>query len=109
MIAVNGQTEGQPLILQCSVTTIRDINSRVDLVWISNGIELRRVEGVSDKIMAGSLVVYTDYYIVSRLNIYDSNRVYVCKVIVNKIRPLSATSNFTLNVFDGKCTFNLRS
>ena len=69
MIAVNGQTEGQPLILQCSVTTIRDINSRVDFVWISNGIELRRMEGVSDKITAGSLVVYADYYIISQLNI----------------------------------------
>ena len=37
------QTDGQPLILQCSVTTIRDINSRVDFVWISNGTELKKV------------------------------------------------------------------
>ena len=43
----NQITVGQPLILQCSVTTIRDINSRVDFVWISNGTEPERVEGVT--------------------------------------------------------------
>ena len=97
---------GQPLILQCSVTTIRDINSRVDFVWISNGIELRRVEGSSEKLTAGSLAVYADYYIISQLSTDDSNSVYTCEVTVNKMRPISATGSFTLSGFGGKSTYS---
>ena len=100
---------GYPLILQCSVTTIRDtcINSRVDFVWISNGKELRRVEGGSEKLTADSLVVHADYYITSQLSTDDSNNVYICEVTVNKIRPISATGSFTLNALGGKCSCNL--
>ena len=100
--AVNNQIEGQPLILQCSVTTIRDINSRVDFVWISHGIELRRVEGVGGKSRVNDLT-YTDNYLISRLSTSDNNSLYTCEVVINKIRPISATSNFTLNMF-GKFT-----
>ena len=99
LIAVNNQMAvGQPLILQCSVTTIRDINSRVDFVWISNGIELERVEGVTGVSSRNNLVVYTDHYIISQLNIADNNSLYTCEVIINRSPLISATGNFTLNI-----------
>ena len=97
--ALNNQmTVGQPLILQCSVTTIRDINSRVDFVWISNGTELERVEGVTGESSANNLAVYTDHYIIPQLSIADNNSLYICKVIVNTVQLVSAAGNFILNL-----------
>lgn len=98
--AVNNQTVGQPLILQCSVTTIRDINSRVDFVWISNGRELERVEGVSGKSTGSNSANYTCHYVVPQLSIADDNNLYTCEVIVNRTQQtsLSATGNFILNI-----------
>ena len=100
MIAVNNQTVGQPLILQCSVTTIRDINSRVDFVWISNGTELERVEGVTGESSTNNLAVYTDYYIISQLSIADNNSLYACEVTINRSTLICAcaSSNFTLHI-----------
>ena len=98
MIAVNNQTVGQPLILQCSVTTIRDINSRVDLVWISDDTELERVEGVTSESSTNNLAVYTDYYIIPQLSITDNNSLYTCEVIINRSPLISASSNFTLYI-----------
>ena len=105
MTAVNNQTEGQSLILQCSVTTIRDVNSRVDFVWISNGIELRRVEGVVGEAMMNSLSVYTNHYIIPQLSDADNNSLYICKVAINRSPVISATGNITLNI-TGKLTIN---
>ena len=89
---------GQPLILQCSVTTIRDINSRVDFVWISNGTELERVEGVTGVSSTNNLAIYTDHYIIPQLSIADNNSLYTCEVIINRSPLISATGNFTLNI-----------
>ena len=36
-MTVNNPAIDRPLILQCNVTTIRDINGRVDFVWFSLG------------------------------------------------------------------------
>ena len=96
--AVNNQTEGQPLILQCSVTTIRDINSRVDFVWISNGIELRRVEGVVGESTVNNFAIYIDHYIIPELSDADNNSLYICEVVINRSHQLSATGNITLNI-----------
>ena len=96
--AVNNQTEGQPLILQCIVTTIRDINSRVDFVWISNDIELRRVEGVAGEPTVNNLAVYTDHYIIPQLSDADNNSLYICEVIIHRSQLISATGNITLNI-----------
>ena len=98
MTAINNQIEGQPLILQCSVTTIRDINSRVDFVWISNGIELRRVEGVGGKPTVSNLAVYTDHYIIPRLSDADNNSLYTCEVVINTTQLISAAGNIILTV-----------
>ena len=98
MIAVNNQTLGQPLILQCSVTTIRDINSRVDFVWISNGTELERVEGVTGESSTNNLAVFTDYYIIPQLSIADNNSLFTCEVTINRSPLISASSDFTLYI-----------
>ena len=95
---MSDQILGQPLILQCSVTTIRDINSRVDFVWSSNGTELERVEGATGVSSTSNLAVYTHYYIISQLSTADNNSLYSCEVTINRSPPLSSSTNFTLSV-----------
>ena len=97
MEAINTQTVGQPLILQCSVTILKDINSRVKFIWIRYGMELERIEIVG-KPTANNLLVYTQHYIISQLNCTDNNSLYSCKVVINASRPVSATANITLNI-----------
>ena len=74
---ISTQTVGQPLTLQCEVTTVRGITSRVDIVWSSNGTELERMNNVSSITMDNSLV-YTDSYTISQLNTADEGRVIEC-------------------------------
>ena len=89
---------GQPLILQCSVNTIKDINSRVDFVWISNDTEVERVEGVNPKLTSHNSLVYAHHYIIPQLSNTDNNSLYSCKVVIDASRPVSATGNITLNI-----------
>ena len=41
--ALNDQTVGRSLTLQCKVTTVRGIDIRVDIMWSSHGEELQRM------------------------------------------------------------------
>ena len=98
MIAINSQRVGQPLILQCNATIIRDNNSRVDFVWNSNGVELERVEGVVGKSSVNNSAIYTDHYIISQLTGADNNSLYTCEVMISGNQLISFAGNITLNV-----------
>ena len=95
----SNQTVSQPLSLQCSVTTVRGITSRVDIVWSSNGVELRRIEGANVSFTSDSLVTYTDHYNALQLNTSDDGRVYQCELLLNIIPLLMADGNITLDVY----------
>ena len=100
MTALNGQTAGQSLVMQCEVITVRGITSRVDIVWSSNGITLRRVNDTIATEMNDSLV-YTDFYNISQLSTTDDGRVIQCEVVINRNPPITTSNNFTLSV-DGE-------
>ena len=93
--APNTQTVGQSLTLQCEVTTVRGITSRVDIVWSSGGTELERMNDVSSTTMDNSLV-YTDSYTISQLSTTDEGRVIQCEVVINASPPVMADNNITL-------------
>ena len=93
---------GQSLTLQCEVTTVRGITSRVDIVWSSGGKELERMNNVSSTTMDNSLV-YTHSYTISQLNITDDGRVIQCKVVINTSPSVMATDNITLDVTGEYC------
>ena len=97
MTALNTQTVGQSLTLQCEVTTVRGITSRLDIVWSSGGMELERMNGVSSTTMDNSLV-YTDSYTISQLNTTDDGRVIQCEVVINSTDLVMASNNITLDV-----------
>ena len=97
MTALNTQTVGQSLTLQCEVTTVRGITSRVDIVWSSNDTELNRTDGISSTMMDNSLV-YTDSYTISQLSTTDDDRVIQCEVVINVSPSVMADNNITLDV-----------
>ena len=101
--ALNTQTVGQLLTLQCEVTTVRGITSRVDIVWSSDGTELERMTGVSLAQMENSLV-YTDSYNISQLSTTDDDRVIQCGVVINTSPSVMASDSITLDVM-GKCLY----
>ena len=102
--APNTQTVGQSLTLQCEVTTVRGITSRVDIVWSSNGTVLRRMNDTTATTMDNS-VVYTDSYTISQLNTTDEGRVIQCEVVINASPSVMANDSTTLDV-TGKYSTN---
>ena len=95
--APQNQTVGQSLTLQCEVTTVRGITSRVDIVWSSNGTELERMNNVSLTTMNNSLV-YTDSYNISQLSTTDDGRVIQCEVVIYANPSVMANDSITLDV-----------
>ena len=97
--ALNNQIVGQSLTLQCNVTTVRGITSRVDVVWrnSSGGNELQRMDNVSSTSVGNSLV-YTDSYNISQLSTTDEDRVIQCEVVINASPSVMASDSITLNV-----------
>ena len=88
---------GESVTLQCEVTTVRGITSRVDIVWSSGGTELQRINNVSSTMMSNSLV-YTDSYTISQLNTSDDGRVIQCEVVINASPSVMANDTTTLEV-----------
>ena len=91
---LNIQTVGQLLTLQCEVTTVRGITSRVDIVWSSNSTDLERMNNVSSTTIDNSLV-YTHSYTISQLSTTDDGRVIQCEVMIN---TAMANDGITLDV-----------
>ena len=96
MTPPNTQTVGQSLTVQCEVTTVRGITSRVDIVWSSSGTELQRMD-VSSTTMDNSLV-YTDSYTISQLSTTDEGRMIQCEVVINASSIVMASDSTTLDV-----------
>ena len=106
MTALNTQIVGQSVTLQCEVSTLKGITSRVDIVWRSDDTELERMNNVSSTKMNSSLV-YTDYYTISPLSTTDDDRVIQCEVVINANTQVMANDSITLDVTgEYTCCFN---
>ena len=88
--ALNTQTVGQSLTLQCEVTAVRGITSRVDIVWSSGGTALKMMNGVTSTTL-DDLLVYTDSYTISQLNTADEGRLIQCDVVINAVMASDRT------------------
>ena len=95
--ALNTQTVGQSLTLQCEVTTVRGITSGVDIVWRSGGTMLRSTNDTTADTIGNSLV-YTDSYNISTLNTSDNNRVIECEIMIDVDPIVTANGNIMLDV-----------
>ena len=94
--APNTQIVGQSPTLVCSVTAVRGITSRVDIVWSRNSTEVKRMEGVIVSSTTGSMVMYTDTYTISQLTTTDDGREYQCEVVINTSPPVMANRSVIL-------------
>ena len=97
MTAIDEQTVGQSLTLQCEVTTVRGITSRVDIVWSSDDTELNRTNSTTPMMMNNSLV-YTDSYMISMLTTSYNARMYECEVVIYANPPTTTSDSIILNV-----------
>ena len=94
----NTQLVGQPLMLECSVTTVRGITSRVDIVWSSDGVELMKLEGAIVNSTLNDSVIYISSYSIQILSTNDSDRVYQCTMVINTDPPVLAHGSVTLDI-----------
>ena len=85
---------GSSLTLDCTVTEAMNGSSNsLEIVWTSNNRILKTTN--STPTTSGSLLVYTDSYIISQLNTSDQGRVIQC--IANRA-SITENSSITLNV-----------
>ena len=95
--APNTQIVGQPLTLECSVTAVRGITSKVDIIWSRGSNVLMRTNNTTPTMMDNSLV-YTNTYIIPVLSTDDEGREYECAVVINANAVVMATGIVTLDV-----------
>ena len=92
------QIVGQPLMLECAMSTPRGISSRVDLVWSRDGVEVEHINDISSNFSSPEVVVYTNIYTIPLLGTYDDDIAYECEVIINSSPILTIIDNVMLDV-----------
>ena len=95
---LNNQLVGQSLTLESTVTTVRGITSRVDIVWSSNGLMLKLTEAINHTSTSNNSVIYTDIYTIPQLNTSDEGRNIQCDTFINAVSTITASDSVTLNV-----------
>ena len=95
---LNEEIVGQPLMLECAMSTPRGITSTVDVAWSRDGVDLEYIENISSNFSSPEVVVYTNIYTIPLLGTYDDDIVYECEVIINSNPILRITNNVILNV-----------
>ena len=96
--ALNNQQVGDPLLLECNVTTVRGITSSVNIVWRKNGTEVGGAEDVSGEVV-GNTVIYRNVY-KSEISLWehDNRTAYQCFVNIHITPPVKANSSHTIGM-----------
>ena len=108
VVTLNEQIVGQPLMLECAMSTPRGISSRVDVVWSRDGVELEHINNISSNFSSPEVVVYTNIYTIPLLGTYDDDIVYECEVIINSSPIRKVKDSITLDV-TGMCALTCYS
>ena len=98
-------TVGDSLTLNCTVTAISSIFSSVNIIWITGGSVVRRVDNITVTYTSNDSGIYTDLFEIPSLTAIDNGREYQCTVTTNASQAINGGNNVTLS-FDGKliCT-----
>ena len=94
IIAPDEQTVGQSITLECRIEAVKDIDSTVDIIWTTDGTEVRRVENIQACLISN----YSDFFTTPVLSRNDNNREYQCEVIINISPPVIGNNSVTLSV-----------
>ena len=108
VVTLNEQIVGQPLMLECAMSTPRGISSRVDVVWSRDGVEMEHINDISSNFSSPEVVVYTNIYTIPLLGTYDDDIVYECEVIINSSPIRKVKDSITLDVI-GMCALTCYS
>ena len=108
VVTLNEQIVGQPLMLECAMSTPRGISSRVDVVWSRDGVEMEHINNISSNFSSPEVVVYTNIYTIPLLGTYDDDIVYECEVIINSSPIRKVKDSITLDV-TGMCALTCYS
>jgi len=93
------QTVGQSLTLECNVTTVRGIISRMDIVWNSNEVELKRIQEVNMTLTSNDTVLFfEDTYNIQLLSTIDDDKIFRCKVVIMTTPLTIADESITLDI-----------
>ena len=103
---LNGLTVGDPLTLNCTVTTVRGISSSVNIMWYTGGSVVRRVDNLTVAYTDNDSAIYTDLFEISSLTAIDNGRDYECTVMINASRPSVSSDQIVLN-FTGELLQNI--
>ena len=95
----------QPLILQCTATTVRGITSTVDIIWTTGNTQVRRVNNVTASSNINSSSIYNDSFIIPSLNVSDIGSVYECEVVINSVLLTRAKTSFTISIPGTVCMY----
>ena len=106
IFADKNQTVGKSLTLECDFTTVRGITSRVDIVWSSDGTELKRTNNVNMSLTINNNDLYEDTFTIPLLSTTDDGRLIQCEVTINTTPSLVAANNIILDI-TGKFFFLL--
>ena len=98
IIALNNQTVGQSLTLESTITTVRGITSRADIVWNSNGVELKRITNANTSLTINDSELYKDTFNIPLLSTSDDGRVFQCEMIIMTTPSIIATNDVTFDV-----------
>ena len=96
--ALDTQTVGESLSLECIVTTVRGISSSIDIIWTADDVEIKRTLGASISSLIGNSTLYRDFYNISLLTTAEEGIVYQCEGVINTTPNLTAESSTTLDV-----------
>ena len=96
--ALNTQIVGQSLTLECSLTAVRGITSRVDVIWRNSDGDVEIITGVNASSLNNNFTMYSASYNIPLLGTTDDGRVYQCEVVINTSPPVMATSSVILDV-----------
>ena len=78
---------------------MRGITSRVDILWSSNGVELKRISNTNISLTVNDSEVYEDTFNIPLLSTSDDGRVLQCEVIIMTTPSIIvATGNIILDV-----------
>ena len=103
IITLNNQTVGQSLTLESTITTVRGITSRMDIVWSSNGVELKRINNTNISLTVNDSELYESIFNIPLLSTSDDGRIFQCEMIIKTASSIIVTTNnITLDV-TSKC------
>ena len=80
------------------MTTVRGISSRVDIIWSSNGVEIKKIIGASISSSINSSILYKDIYNISLLTTAEESKAYQCEGVINATPNLTTESSILLDV-----------